>query len=340
MRGDFMKDREPSAQQILDLNFSFIKSRALITALDIEVFEHIGDKEIDLAAIAGSVGCPERGVANLLDVLVGIGLVNKSNSSYSLADVTSKYLLKDSPDYVGAFVQMIDEIWDTWGQLTEIVKGGETTIDYEDVIPEDYFDDLVVTLFPLHLPFAKKLVDILELDKVEGDYQVVDVAAGSCVWSLPLAQSSPDVHVTAVDFPKVVKAAQKVVSRHSAQDSYSFLAGDMSDIELPENSYDLAIFGHIFHIVGEELSRMMLGKVVNSLKPGGKAVIAEIIVDDDRTGPLYPLLFGLFMLTDTESGNSYSQADYREWLTDYGFEDIEFIEQEDYSSLVIGTKPR
>jgi len=40
-------------------------------------------------------------------------------------------------------------------------------------------------------------------------------------------------------------------------------------------------------------------------------MIAEFVPDDDRRGPLLPLLFGLHMLVLTDSGDTFTFGEYQ-----------------------------
>jgi hypothetical protein len=58
------------------------------------------------------------------------------------------------------------------------------------------------------------------------------------------------------------------------------------------------------------------------LVPGGHLVIREFILDEDRTAPPFAALFALNMLVGTEHGNSYTESDYRTWMTAAGLRAI------------------
>ena len=62
----------------------------------------------------------------------------------------------------------------------------------------------------------------------------------------------------------------------------------------------------------------------SALKPGGTLVVNDYVVDDDRSGPPFPLLFASEMLLKSKQGGTWRRADYHDWLAKAGFEDVTF----------------
>ena len=57
--------------------------------------------------------------------------------------------------------------------------------------------------------------------------KVLDIAAGSGVWGIALAQSSKHVSVTAVDWPEVLPVTRKTVGRFGLSERFKFVEGDL-----------------------------------------------------------------------------------------------------------------
>ena len=67
-------------------------------------------------------------------------------------------------------------------------------------------------------------------------------------------------------------------------------------------------------------------------------MIAEFLPDDDRRGPVLPLLFGLHMLVLTDNGNTFTFGEYQRWLSISGFTDVRTIAVPAPSPLILATK--
>ena len=150
--------------------------------------------------------------------------------------------------------------------------------------------------------------------------RVLDLAAGSGVWGIALAQGSEQATVTAVDWPEVIPITRKTVGKFGLAERYSFIAGDLLQVDFG-SGHTVATLGHILHSEGRDRSRELLKKTFQALAPGGTIAIAEFLVNADRTGPLNGLFFALNMLVNTDSGDTYSFEEISGWLKEAGFTD-------------------
>jgi len=168
--------------------------------------------------------------------------------------------------------------------------------------------------------------------------RVLDLAAGSGVWGIAMAQGAEKVSVTAVDWPEVIPVTQKTVGRFGLAERFSFIAGDLLEVDFGRD-HTIATLGHILHSEGEERSRKLLKKTYDALAPGGTIAIAEFLVNADRTGPVNGLIFAVNMLVNTDTGNTYSLEEISSWLEEAGFTNVRTLEAPGPSPLVLATKP-
>jgi hypothetical protein len=165
------------------------------------------------------------------------------------------------------------------------------------------------------------------------------LAAGSGVWSIALAQRSPHVTVTAVDWPGVLEVTRKVTSLFGLDHRYTFLAGDLESV-LFGAGHHIATLGHILHSEGEAASRALLKKTYDALAPGGTIAIAEFLVEPDRSGPPLGLLFAVNMLVNTREGDTFSFPEIRNWLEQAGFSGARTVPAPGPSPLILANKPK
>ena len=168
---------------------------------------------------------------------------------------------------------------------------------------------------------------------------MLDLAAGSGVWGLALAQRWPGVQVTAVDWPMVTPVTREVAQQLGLADRLRIINGDILRAELG-SGYRVATLGHILHSEGIERSRQLLRRVFDALAPGGTIAIAEFIVKEDRTGPPQALIFAVNMLVHTDRGDTFSIEQMGDWLTESGFVQIRTLDVGSHSPLLLGTKPK
>src|SRR5262249_48284021 len=158
-----------------------------------------------------------------------------------------------------------------------------------------FFAEFVEDIFPFSYQNTQILADHLGLPQAKQPVSVLDLAAGSGVWGIGLAKKSPQVRVTAVDWPEVLKVTRRVAEKHGVADRFTFSPGARRQAD-SGNGNQIATLGHIIHSEGEARSRTLLKKTFAALAPGGTIVIAEWIPNEERTGPPPALIFGVNML--------------------------------------------
>jgi ubiquinone/menaquinone biosynthesis C-methylase UbiE len=187
-------------------------------------------------------------------------------------------------------------------------------------------------------PPAQKLGDHLKLEKAKNEVRVLDLAAGSGIWGIALAERSPRVRVTAVDWAGMIPTTKRITQKFGVGDRFNYVEGDILEANFGSD-YDIATLGHILHSEGEDRSGRLLAKTFRALKSGGTIVIAEWLVNDDRTKPLPSLMFAVQMLVNTEKGDTFSFNEIKSWLEEAGFKKVRKLEAPGPSPLILATKP-
>src|SRR5262249_1769652 len=227
-----------------------------------------------------------------------------------------------------------------WLKLTDVVRTGKpaTAVNKEEE-GAPFFLEFVEDLFPMGYAAARALGEHLNIPTATKPVSVLDLAAGSGVWSMAMAQQSPHVQVTAVDWPGVLPATRRTAERHGVADRFRFVGGDLRDADFG-TGHQIATLGHILHSEGKARSRALLKKAFAALAPGGTIMIAEWLVNDARTEPPPGLIFAVNMLVNTDAGDTFSFNEIRAWLEEAGFREARTLEVPGPSPLVLANKPR
>ena len=173
-----------------------------------------------------------------------------------------------------------------------------------------------------------------------GGPAVLDLGAGSAVWSLALARADDRVMVTAVDLPDVMATTRACVAAEGMDARYEFAGGDLFELSLRPRSFDLAIIGHVCHLFGETRNRKLLARVASALKAGGRiAIIDEPRGDMKRSRNL--AMHDLSLFARTSEGRLHAFSTYASWLRESGFVDIERHDLSDAGeqSLILARRP-
>jgi ubiquinone/menaquinone biosynthesis C-methylase UbiE len=325
---------------LMQMGMSFMTGRVLSAAVQLNMFSHIASGHQTAKAVAAAAGTSERGTRMLLDALTGLELLTKSGDHYRLTPASEKYLVRQSPDYVGAILEN-DSLWDAWNKLVEVVRTGKPVRRVEKKSnAEEFFPILIRSLHVLNREPARLAAQALGAGVTRKSLQVLDIACGSGVWGIGVAEADAAATVTFQDFPGVLEHTRGYAQRHGLESRSAYLAGDLKQVDLGSERFDVAMLGNIAHSEGERSTRDLFRRLHRALRPSGQVAIIDMVPNDQRTGPPYPLIFAVNMLVNTEFGDTYTLAEYRTWLTEAGFTRVETADIQLHSPLIIGTKDR
>jgi len=325
---------------LMNMGMSYMTARVLAAGVQLNVFSHLAAGHQTAAAVAQAANSSERGMRMLLDALAGLELLTKRGEQYQLTPASAKYLVRESPEYMGAVLED-DSLWEAWNKIVEVVRTGKPVRRVEERSKaEQFFPILIRSLHVLNREPARLAAQALGAGHTRQGWQVLDVACGSGVWGIGVAEADPAATVTFQDFPGVLEHTRTYAQRHGLEKRSAYLPGDLKKVDLGTERFDVALLGNIVHSEGEASTRDLFRRLHQALKPNGQVAIVDMIPNDQRTGPPYALIFALNMLVNTEFGDTYTLAEYRAWLTEAGFARVETADIQSHSPLIVGIKDR
>ncbi len=339
-----MSSQAPSQatpQRLMQIVWSFAQPIALQAAIENRVFDVLDAGPKTIEEVSQATGASVRGLAAVMNLLAGIQFLAKTpDGRYALTPESSAFLVSTKPGYYGGFVrQIVSGLIPQFLQLPEIVRTGKP-VENHVASPEaaEFFEELVVNILPVAYAGARAVAEALGVSRAVQPVTVLDIGAGSGVWGIALAQASPQVRVTAIDFPSVLGVTRKVAQQFGVAGQFTCTGGDIFKDDLG-SGYAVATLGHILHMAGPDANRSLLKRIFSALAPGGTLVIGEFLVNEDRTGPVEPLAFAINMLIHTEKGNAYTLGEIRAWLQEAGFVNVRTLAAPAPSPLVLADKP-
>jgi len=335
------KRKKLTPERLQQLGFAYAPPLIISAAVNNKVFDTLEAGPKTVEQVKKQTGASARGLRVIMDALVGLELLKKDRQSrYSLTAESEAFLVSEKPGTLaGFFGSILPVMISRWLRLTDTVRDGRPPVAVnQETEGTEFFSQLVETIIPMSYPAAQKLADHLKIAKAKEHVRVIDVAAGSGIWGIAVAQRSPHVRVTAVDWAGMIPTTKRITEKFGARDRFEFIEGDLSEANFG-SGYDLATLGHILHSEGEQRGRQLLKKISRALKSGGTIAIAEWLVNDDRTKPLPSLMFAVQMLVNTEKGNTFSFNEIKKWLEEAGFKKVRKLNAPGPSPLILATKP-
>lgn len=316
---------------IFDCFTAYQKTAAMQAAVDIGLFSAIAAGHTTPAALAKSCDASTRGVRMLADYWTVNGLLTKSGENYKLTPEAANFLDRKSPAYLGGVMGFLNgPIKPHFDRLTRAVRNGgcvaDSTIEpeYDGWIP--FAEEMGAMMFPS----AVAIADLL--GPTSG--RVLDVAAGHGLFGIVLAQKNPNLHVVALDWPKVVAIAKQHADKMGVGERVSTIAGDAFKVEL-QGPYDAILLTNLLHHFSTDQCIVLLKRLRAALRPGGKLVTLEFIPNADRISPPMSATFPLVMLATTAAGDAYTFGELDQMLRAAGFSKNELHQPADSPQQII-----
>ncbi|MBW1604546.1 class I SAM-dependent methyltransferase [Streptomyces sp. JJ66] len=341
-------------EQIIDDLWAPRATQVLVTAVELDLFSHLAAGARTAEAVATAAGAHPRGVRRLLDALIALGYLDPATPPdsagegtntpitqprYTLTPAARRFLVRDSPSYLGDLCHETRTLWSRWPRLTDVVRTGEPTARWEEEQDgKANFPALVSAWFPMSFGAARAAVAALPEPTRAGIRRILDVAAGSGAWSLAFALDQPEARVTTVDHAEVTEVTRAHAARFGVADRYEHRCGNLRDVEFG-TGYDLVTLGYIVHTEGPRWGPRLLEKAYAALREGGTLLIGDWLPNEARTAPDLPLVFAATdLLLFSEHGDVFPLSTYRAWLTAAGFRTVETLDVLAASPLIVATK--
>ncbi len=328
-------------ERIMQMAWGYVPPLVLEAAIRHHVFDVLDSGPKDIWEVQKATGASARGLTAIMDALVGLNFLSKDEQNrFSLTPESSTFLVTTKPSFFGGMIKHCSEqLIPRWLNLNEVVATGKpVTPVNEEKSGGEFFHDFVLDIFPMSYAPAQALAAHMNYGPSGDPVRVLDLAAGSGVWGIAQAQSSPRIRVTAVDWPEVIDITKKTAAKFGLADRFSFIEGDLLDASFG-SGHNVATLGHILHSEGEARSRKLLAKTFAALSSGGTIAVQEFLVNKERTGPVQGLFFAVNMIVNTQEGNTWSFEEIGAWLEEAGFTNPRLLDSPGPSPLILATKP-
>ena len=328
------RERSWTPASIREAATGFQASRILLTAVELRIFSVIADEGATSAEIAARIGGDPRATDRLLNALCAMGLLWKRDGRFRNTSASARFLVDDSPEYVAGLGHTAG-LWRTWSGLTGTVRNGKPAL---RPVMNDRGDTWTVPFIAaMHYRAAQQAPKVAALLGLEGVSRVLDVGGGSGAFAIAFAQHQPGLSAVVFDLPAVVPLTQTYISRAGLESRVATAAGDYLVDPLP-GGFDLVFLSAVVHSNAPAENAALLRSCTAALQPGGRVALIDWIMADDRVTPASGAFFAINMLVGTEHGDTFTEAEIREWMTAAGLSRGPRIETGSGTDILIGVK--
>ncbi|SLM30264.1 SAM-dependent methyltransferase [Desulfamplus magnetovallimortis] len=312
-------NNELNPGKLLQLSGSYWNTCTLHAGVKLDVFTVIGEKKLSAHDVAAQMKAPERSLAMLLDALCAMELLEKTGDLYSNSIVSSTFLSKSSPKYIGFMIMHHHHLVESWSRLDESVMSGKPVRSRATFSDDAKRESFLMGMFNIAMATAPGLVPTID---ISGRKTLLDLGGGPGTYAIQFCLHNKDIKATVFDLPTTRPFAEKTIARFNQQDRITFQGGNFLVDEI-KASFDVVWISHILHAETPEDCHKLIKKAASVLNPGGMIIIHDFILNNSRSAPLFPALFSLNMLVGTDGGQSYSEVEIMDMLDDAGFVNME-----------------
>jgi predicted O-methyltransferase YrrM len=318
----------PSPETVVNLSSAYQRSAALKAGVELDLFTAIGEGVDTAGALAARCRAAERGIRILCDYLTVVGLLRKDGDRYALGLDAAAFLDRRSPAYFGSVVTSIagETNLAAFARLTAAVRRGGTALPEGGTLAPEHpvWVEFARAMAPGGAFLAPLLASSLDVG-AGGPMRVLDIAAGHGLYGIAVAVQNPQAEIVALDWPSVLAVARENAEAAGIGHRYRTISGSVFTEQLGQG-YDLVLLVHFHQDLDPGTCESLMARVHAALLPGGRAVAAGFVPNDDRVSPPAHAAFALAMLATTPGGDAYTVSELDRMFRNAGFARTELRE--------------
>lgn len=329
-------------RQISKLAYGFMASKALFAALNVELFGHVSRGVRDVEALSGLTGIPTHRLETLVAALVSTGVLVRQSDGLTNAPATEIYLVPGAAAYFGDYYrfQIGGQMYGIMDHLDAGLIGDEAGLAHNRMSgwlsDPKRADDFSRAQHAGSLGPAIMLSKRLDLSGAE---RLLDVAGGTGAYSIVFCQRNPGLSATILDFPTVIDVARRYVDEAGMADRVTLKSGDARETAWPDGQ-DVVLMSYLLSAVDGTDIPGLLERAFAALKPGGRLILHDFMLTEDRSGPSSAALFFLSYIAHQPDATSFTADELSPAIAAAGFEDAQSETMiPEITSMIVARKP-
>jgi SAM-dependent methyltransferase len=301
-------------------------AQVLVTSCELGIFDTLSKGPLSLEALAETLACCPHRLQLLLQLLISTGYLRQRKGKYANTRMAQRWLTCDSSVNITPYVLHSPDIVAIWKHIPEVVHDNKQVMrmPYEEDASSPEMQDLLARhyagLASLAMALGGELVNRVHIPK--GATQMLDVGGSHAAYSVLFCRKYPRLRATVIDIQPGIEAGQRTVQQTELAERIHFACTDIvrDDFaaQFPQ-TFDVALYFHIAHLLQPEINVAVLAKVAKTLKPGGVLVFVDQVTDQTHGSRLASLMVQFMALTmATVGGTCYPFPVVKGWLEQVG----------------------
>jgi hypothetical protein len=281
-------DQVPPPMAILEMLNGMWIARAVQVAARLGIADELGAGPRTVADLAGRTGTDADALRRLLHALSTVGVFQHADGDAFGQSRLSAALASDHQMSVGSAARLFGTTWqwNTWSELESAIRRGAPAFDLvhgvDLVTYLDEVDPEAGALFDRAMVGMSQLLNraVLAAYDFSGGGHVADVSGAHSTLLLDLLAAQPGLTGVELDRPVAAEKFRVAAAGSGLGDRVRVVACDYRD-GLPETA-DTILLNRVLHDWDDDTAARILHNCRTSLRPGGRIVIIEQLLTDDK----------------------------------------------------------
>jgi predicted O-methyltransferase YrrM len=292
--------------------------------------------------ICAKFGLTTRPTDVMLTLFVAMGYLQREGEKLALTQLAREHLVRNSPWFIGPYYASLKER-PVCKDFLEVLRTDKPANwgsfknekDWARAMEDPAFADSFTAAMDSRGIFLSQAV--AKAIDFSGRGKLLDIAGGSGVYACSMVSHYPNMRAAVLEKSPVHKVAKKAIANRGCFDKVDVIEGDMFTQALP-GGFDLHLYSNVLHDWDEGTVRKLIQKSFDALVPGGMLIIHDVMINEDKTGPLPNAAYSAMLMHATE-GKCYSISEYYAALRTAGFSKCTFKTTAADRSIVTAEKP-
>jgi SAM-dependent methyltransferase len=323
-----------TAAGIIRLGNSFCDAKALLTAVELDLFGTLAAGPATEEEIRQRLDLNGRGLRDWLDLLVCLGLLTVNDGRYGNGEGAQRHLVRGGPGFIGGFLaRSNNNLYPAWGRLGTALRTGEqqSGSDFGSVLE----NPAILRQFINSMDGLIRVLGPQLIAAYDGwpDYKsVLDVGGCRGCMVAQIIQAYPHLTGVVMDLPQMAPFFDELASEEGLAGKVTFQGGDFFTDSLP--SADIVMIGHVLHDWDRRQRGELIAKSFAAVNPGGVLLVYDRMLDRAESR-VENLVISLDMLLVTDGGSEYTVAEVNEHARGVGATAVTDHVLGDYDTLVV-----
>lgn len=291
------------------------ESAVFMSLLELGIFSALAPKPLVASQLAEKCGCSEKRLGRFLDFASCLGMLDKRGEEYALVPGDEGIFAEEKmanrlilSAHKQRFIKLseIVEILREDKPLVSAGSGGKAS--------DEERRSFLTFLDTRSGPAAKQTAQALCKEKFK---KFADLGCGAGTYSFAMLKENEESSGVLVDRENAEHLINELAEKYDLSNRIHFVGGDLFSLDYGDD-FDLIFMSNLVHCFSSEDNTRLIKDAAKRLRLGGRLVIKDFLVHDERKSPKEALSFATLMATVTEDGDVYSLSEIEPWCAEAG----------------------